>query len=248
MALSYANVFAIEITGTPATFSYAGLTSVDFPVGSMGIVMVIYDNRGTNGVDSNLTISDTASNVWTQRAVNLYDPGAASAGCVVKVFTAPIVTTPSQVTLSYGVGSITCGFLGRIVSDVGAAIGFSIAGAGVGNTTITPTITTTAPTITNPQLLLGFAGKKTLGTVWTPDSDTLNGAWSGTLSQAISNTTVDSTSQISIIQSKIVTATGAQIYNPTLGATAVISNVTYVQFTEAIATVTTKRFGLLGVG
>jgi hypothetical protein len=68
----------------------------------MAVLCLAYDNSGASGADPYNSISDSLGNTWTSRQAALYDPGAASAGVALRIFTtnqsAGTLTTGSTVT------------------------------------------------------------------------------------------------------------------------------------------------------
>lgn len=214
MALSAANrgsggnnTAATSLTITPAS---------NFTAGSFGILAVAYDNAGSQGADPFITISDTPVNTWTTRITSLNDPGAASAGSTLRIFTAPIstLTTANTITVSFGATSVTAKAwtLVEVSSNVIGAVISYVTGAQATGSGTTQTITTSSITINN--LVFGVLGQEGNGTR-TGDSDTTNGTWSTAQSAGFGTTTGG---HETISQYKIVTATGAQTYNPTATA------------------------------
>lgn len=214
MALSAANrgsggnnTAATSLTITPAS---------NFTAGSFGILAVAYDNAGSQGADPFITISDTPVNAWTTRITVLNDPGAASAGAALRIFTAPIstLTTANTITVSFGATSVTAKAwtLVEVSTNVAGAVVSYLTGSQATGSGTTQTITTSSITINN--LVFGALGQEGNGTR-TGDSDTTNGSWSTAQSAGFGTTTGG---QEIISQYKIVTATGAQTYNPTATA------------------------------
>lgn len=240
MALIFNTLF--NVTTTIAVGTISNSITVDLlPVGCLAIVTMFYDNTGNAGSDPVVTVNDNGNNVWTVRSLSLFDPGAVSLGCVIKTFTSRIVVPPTSLNITNSTSTVMVGFVSRVTSDIGGNINFVAGGTSVGSSTTLPTVTSTSIAVNN--LIIAFGGKKDTNT-WVADSDTLNGSWTGALT-SLSNTGVASTSQSSIIQSKIVNAAGTQTYNPTF-TPAAITNLTWLQISET--PFITKRFGLLGVG
>lgn len=239
MAITFSAVkqFNNGTSNTAAGGQTLSLISGDLPVGSLGIVYIFYDNTGAQGADPVSTISDSGGNTWTTRAFSLFDPGAVSAGLVIRVAIAQIVTAPTSIDVVFGIGCLFTGYACRATSNLGN-VSFVNGGTGTGASTNAPTVTTSSVTINNT--VIGFGGKKDVNT-WVADADTLNGSWStatswftGTSPGGLAGT----------LQSKVVTATGTQTYNPTF-TTAAIRNLAWIQLTDVV---TARKLGLLGVG
>lgn len=198
------NTAATSLTITPAS---------NFTAGSFGILAVAYDNAGSQGSDPYITISDTPLNSWVSRINVLNDPGAASAGSTLRIFTAPIssLTTANTITVSFGATSVTAKAWTLIEVSSNATNGSVVYSTGSQATGSGTTQTLTTSTIAINDFVFGVLGQEGNGTR-TGDSDTLNGSWSTAQSAGFGTTT----GGIEIIsQYKIVTATGAQTYNPT---------------------------------
>lgn len=198
------NTAATSITITPAS---------NFTAGSFGILAVAYDNAGSQGSDPYITISDTPVNAWTSRINSLNDPGAASAGATLRIFTAPIstLTTANTITVSFGATSVTAKAWTLIEVSSNASNGSVAYGTGAQATGSGTTQTITTSSIAINDLVFGALGQEGNGTK-TGDADTLNGNWSTAQSAGFGTTT----GGMEIIsQFKIVTAAGTQTFNPT---------------------------------
>lgn len=232
--------FSVGTSNLTSSGQQLTLAAGNLPIGSFGIVFTAYDNAGTQGADPVSSVTDSGGNVWTSRAFSLYDPGAASAGIVIKIFTSTISVEPTNLTLSFGVACVYTGYLSRATSDVNGTLSYISGAAGTGANDTVPTVTSTSISIND--MIIGFGGKKDINN-WVADADTLNGSWSA----ATSWLTGSGTAGLSgIIQTKTVTVAGTQTYNPTLAATA-IRNVAWIQLREAAGAIA-RRLGLLGVG
>lgn len=196
-----------------AATSLAISPATNFTAGSFGILAVAYDNAGSAGADPYITISDTPLNTWTSRVASLNDPGAASAGATLRIFTAPIstLTTANTITVSFGATSVTAKAwtLIEVSTNVGNAVITYGTGTQATGSGTTQTITTSSIAIND--LVFGALGQEGNGTR-AGDADTLNGSWSTAQSAGFGTTT----GGMEIIsQFKIVTAAGAQTFNPT---------------------------------
>src|SRR6185295_8457523 len=132
----------------------------NFDQATFAVLCLAYDNAGSAAADPYSSISDNKSNTWTSRQAALYDPGAASAGATLRIFTSPMekaaLTTSDTITVSFGANTPTAKSwtLHQVTSDspygvVGYVTGNVNAGAGTG----TPTVTTTS--ITSGDMVIG---------------------------------------------------------------------------------------------
>lgn len=211
MALTAANrgtggnaTAATSITITPGT---------NFTAGAVAILCLSYDNSGTQGADPFSTITDTVGNTWTSRINVLNDPGNASAGSTLRIFTSTVssLTTANTITVAFGGISTTAKAwtLTEVTSNATGGFASYVSGSQATGSATTQTLTTS--TIAINDFVLGALGQEGNGTR-TADADTLNGSWSTAQSTGFGTTT----GGIEIItQYKIVTAAGAQTYNPT---------------------------------
>lgn len=202
----------------------------NFTSGSWGILCISYDNSGGGGADPFTTITDSVGNTWTSRVNVLNDPGAASAGIALRIFTTSFniaaLTTANTITVNFGSSTTAKAWT---LSEALAGTGFTLAlgtATGTAQTTASPTITTVS--LTSGNFVLGVLGSEGNGTR-TADADTTNGTWSTALSAGFGTTTGGA--EI-ISQYKIVTATATQTFNPTL-ATSTDNAIAYIQLIEA---------------
>lgn len=227
------NSSAASITITPGSNSASG---------SMGVLVVALDNGGSAGANTIAPTSatDSVGNVWTLRINPLFDNGAASAGVEVAFYTAPLTTaftTSNNVVLTWlSSTSITAKAwaLFEVVPTAGKTISYITGAAGTGSTTGTPTVTTGS--ITSGDVVIGGGGAESADT-WAGDADTSNGSWSTHQHNAAGT----GTSGMSVTaQSKVVTGTATQTYNPTL--TSVDTILGWVQLREVAVTGAALRF------
>jgi len=190
--------------------------------GSMGVLVVAADNAGTNGSAANLPagpITDSVGNTWTQRQTSIYDPGAASAGVELAIYTAPITVTmvagSSTITLSYVNAILNKAWaLWEFAPPSGGTIAYAANGTSAGSASASPTVTTSS--IANGDIVIGLGGEENTGGVgdgWVGDSDTSNGSWSFAAHIGFNNGGMGL-----VTQAKTVTAAGTQTFNPTEGA------------------------------
>lgn len=186
--------------------------------GSTAVVCAAYDNSGTLGADPFSFLSDTQGNLWSNpdTVAGLNDPGAASAGMTVRIFschlTVGALTTSDTITLDFG--GITTVARAWTLYEVAAADGsyapFSN-GAAAAQTSATPSITTAS--LTSGDALIACVGREANGTR-TADNDATNGQFTNAQNSGVGSTT--SGAEI-ISESKVVTGTATQTYNPTFG-------------------------------
>lgn len=211
MALSAANRGSGG-NATAAT-SIAITPGSNFTAGSLAVLAISYDNSANQGADPFSTITDSVGNTWTSRIAVLNDPGAASAGSTLRIFTSNVssLTSANTITVSFGSNSTTAKAwtLTEVASNATGGSASYVTGSQATGSGTTQTLTTSTIAINN--FVLGALGQEGNGTR-TADTDTLNGSWSTAQSTGFGTTT----GGIEIIsQYKIVTAAGAQTYNPT---------------------------------
>lgn len=226
MALTGTNR-GVSGNNTAAT-SLAIVPASNFTAGALAILCVSYDNSGASGADPFTTITDTVGNTWTSRINRLNDPGAASAGAALRIFTSKIttLTTANTITVSFSASTTAKAWT---LTEVTAGAGFVpvySSGNSTAQTTATPTITSTS--IPLGGLILGVAGGEGNGTT-TGDADTTNGTWSTQQETGFGTTTggIEITSQF-----KVVTAAATQTYNPTFSAST-DNNIAWISIIEA---------------
>jgi len=214
---------------TPGTTITNIFPDIPMPVGSLGVLCVASDNaNGSSGELLNYTgtpVTDTVSNTWTLRQNNIYDPGASPAlGAEFAIFTAPITTALTNSSNFFTPSpSITVTFITSVVNKSWVLLEFPptasgntwdyVAGSGgsAGATSATPTVTTSSITSGDVVLAMGAAEDQD---TWTADSDTSNGSWGTATHAGYSGATMSI-----IAQTKTVTGTGTQTFNPTLAGT-----------------------------
>lgn len=196
---------ATSLTVTPAS---------NFAAGEMAVLCVAYDNAGSGGSDPFATISDSHGNTWTSRLNILNDPGAASAGTVLRIFETPqdvgTLTTGSSITISFGAVSVTAKVwtLQQITASVG--VPQYVTGGGTTGSGTAPTVTTSS--IPSGDAVIGAVAIES-GTTQTETGDQ-DGTWSAQQVSEIGSTT---SGQVITSQRKIVVSAGTSTYNPTFG-------------------------------
>ncbi len=199
----------------------------------MIVLVHCYANSGGGGADPWTSISDDLGNTWTPEQTLKYDPGAASAGLMVRIYSTPqdvgTLTTSTVVTFG-GVPATTATYAFiQFAGDAGSTLAVVGGAIGTGSSTSNPTITTSS--IPSGDAVVGVVGVRYAGTAytWTADSDTSNGSWS--TAQLKNSTGLSNPSWALCSQFKVVTGTGTQTYNPTL-STSLASGPAWVQIHE----------------
>lgn len=235
-------------TGTNTT----GATTVvitpgqNFTAGSHAVLVLAYDNAGASGADPYSSIIDSVGNTWIPRQAGLYDPGAASAGVTIRIFSCPMLaaalTTSNTITVSFGANTVASKSwtLTEMTCTAGSILRFITGSVNAGAASATPTVTTSS--ITSGDIVFG-AGASESGDTWVTDGDTSSGNWS-TFQHTAAGT--GATGMAVTSQFKVVSGTAAQTYNPTLTSADVI--LVWAQFREVVATMAanTATFVLTG--
>ncbi len=234
--------------------SWAISPTTNFTANSLAILAIVYDNSGAQGADSGnqgTSFTDSVGNTWSSQSFSLNDPGAANAGSILAIYTSNIstLTTTNSINLTF---SVTVPAKAYTLTEVttstsGATIrpfpsGTTVGSSSTTTSVATPTITTTDPPLTG-ELLFAVVGREANGTR-TGDADTTNGTWSTAQSAGFGTTT---SGQEIISQFKVVTATGAQTYNPTFGGAAADGNIGYVRIEEVAPAGPSTSFDPMGM-
>jgi len=219
MTLSVSSLGTTNSTSSSSSIAQTGVTAA---VGDWLVVIVGADNSGTNGdlAMTTTSISDSASNTWTNRGgILLRDPGAASAGSSLGCWTAPVTNALSS-------GTVTCSFSpnvtskGIIVLKVVPTSGYTVAfrSVGVGSTGTGSTFSVTE-SVTLGDTIFGFMAAEvaSYNNSGNGDLDSLNGSWSSPPTQALAFTGSNGTSMNTEVQWKSPNATGNQTYNGIYG-------------------------------
>lgn len=201
------NTSANSVAISPASNFGAGLA----------VLILSYDNSGGGGADPYSSISDSLGNTWTPRQNALNDPGSGSAGNATRIFTTDqaqgLLTTGTTITVSFGSNVTAKAWnLWQVTPDTGCVAKYETGNVGTA-ATASPSIL--SGSITIGELIIGAVGGE-YGTTqtFTDDADTSNGSWSASQYTEIGSTT---SGVFCGSQTKVVTATGTQTYNPTLG-------------------------------
>lgn len=200
--------------------------------GALGVLCVALDNAGASGATpaAPSSFTDAKGNTWTRRQNPIFDPGAASAGVELAIYTATLTVallTSDTSTINWA-SAVSVGAkawtLREITAGANKFASYVTGGVNTGATTGTPTVTTGS--ITSGDCVIGAGGAESADT-WAGDADTTNGSWSTHQHNAAGtgNSGMSVTSQ-----AKVVNATATQTYNPTLTSADCI--LAWIQVTE----------------
>lgn len=200
-------------SNTQATTSLLTCTISGGTPGNRIVARIALDNSGASGAGPTLTITDPTGNVWQTHQLSVRDPGAANAGACVYVASAQIQTAYSSTQIQFAF-SVTPPCSAVLLDEWSGLAGFRSSFSNSGG--VSPI--TNAPSPTSGDLVLCAAAiEGNAADVTGFDTDTTNGSWatSGTLQAGSSGTATSN--QTLAYQHKIVTATGAQSWDVTLG-------------------------------
>jgi len=184
------------------------------------VVVVAGDNNGSAGVASLTTVVDSgASNVYTNRALINYDPGAAAAGATLGIYTCPVTAdiTNGTITANFSPATVAKAIqVYRVRPATGEVVSFIAADAtGVTGSATSHAAATVSVTI--GDIIFGATAIET-NTAVTGDTDTTNGSWSAVVTRLANVSATDLSSITSSSQYKTVTATGNQDWACTTAA------------------------------
>jgi hypothetical protein len=187
-------------------------TTAEIPSGALVVVRGAWDNTGTGTTSPTPTGTVSgASLTWTKRGER-GSGSASAAGVVGGVFTAPVTTavaSGTNITLTVS-ASVTARNL--VVEYVAGASYSAVAAVTNGATTGAATVTISPTAI--GQMVHGVVyGEGDTSTAFSQDTDTTNGSWD-TLPLFGTTGNNANANVVSVGGFKIVTATGAQTYNP----------------------------------
>jgi hypothetical protein len=214
MALTISD--AGNATSISSTASLATGATVTASTGDWLVAFVAADNQGTSGAASLISVTDSAGNTWTQRALVNFTPGSVAAdGATLGIFTAPITNALASGTVTANFSPNTTAKaiqVYRVQPGAGETVQFVAADA-TGTTGNGTTHSAATVSVTNGDTIFGGAAIEVDSAV-TGDSDTTNGNWSPILDRAAS-TGNQTTSMHSSSQYKTVNATGNQSWGVT---------------------------------
>lgn len=193
----------------------------DITAGDLIIVGLAFDNMGGSGAAPDMTVTDSASNTYTQQLVQNQTPGSSANDGA----TAFLYSAVSASTLTSGVGTITAtgtainqfntqSRAARYIVVRGASTTpYSTSGVSGSGTTYNSGNTATA-SLASGDLVVGVVASES-NTVPTNDTDTTNGSWNGG-TQNVGGTGSDASKMSILLSYKIVTASGTQTFNGTV--------------------------------
>lgn len=209
-----------QSAGTAAAASGASPTTVAtttaLAVGNALFVLMAYDNSGASGADPLTAFAVApAAGAMTGASVQtgLNAPGAvASGGLAIRANSYAVTTAiPSGTNISISwTGTVVARAIAmvKVSSNVGGSAVYRTNSGATGTNVVAsaaPSLVT--PSVTSGELVLGWGGIEN-GINAGSDSDTLNGTWSAAITSFTTGMAVT-------VQTKTVTATGAQTFNPT---------------------------------
>jgi len=227
------------VVGDKSSTSFRISPSSNFTAGTVAVLSITIDNSGTGGADPYLSISDTNSNTWSSRVSSLRDPGASNEGVAVRLFDTNQlggqITTGTVITVSLTDGTVAkTAVLWELSGSTGTPTYES--GGSANGTSTSPSVTTTS--IPSGDAIIGVVGVEGITTV-TEDTDTSDGVWSSQQTEA--TTTLSTTENMRIAsQTKVVTGTATQTYNPTLSASRDWA-ILWAQYTEVTTSLSPTR-------
>jgi len=184
-------------------------------VGDMIVVCVAADNQGSAGAISIASVTDSKSHTYTSRVSRNNDPGTASSGASVAIFTAPVttaMTTSDTVTINFSPNTTSkAAVLWEIAAGATEFPKYLSNGGSTGSGT-NPSLQSTS--IGSGDAVIYALAAESNATL-TGDSDTTNGNWS-TLYTDVGNTGTSLTSMRVGSQYKVTTGTATQTWNTTL--------------------------------
>jgi hypothetical protein len=203
-------------TSTSGTTSLTTPSTVNAAVGDLLVVQISADNAGTSGASSISSVTDSAGNTWTQRAIVNNDGGAsANNGITLGVFEAPITIALVNGTVTVNFSPSTAQKVFNVIKAVpgaGETVAF-VAVDATGATGTGSTYTAATVSVTNGHSIIGMAAVER-GDAITGDSDTTNGNWSAVIQRNVGGANGASAAW----QVKTVNATGNQSWAATDGS------------------------------
>lgn len=199
--------------------------------GSVAVLIAAFDNSGSAGANPfGGTISDSKGNLWAQWATGLNNPGInAGVGFTicVAVLDVSALTTSDTITLTFNATTVARAWsLYEITAGSGlyAAV---LDQAAASQTSATPSITSSS--VTNGGAIIGAVGREANGTR-TADGDATSGTWTNAQQSGVGVTTAG---MEIISESKVVSASAAQTYNPTFGGASADGVNGWISFVES---------------
>lgn len=189
------------------------VATAGIPAGTLLVFATAYDSSGS-GTPTVSTLSASGGGTWTQRANG--SSTATGAGNGIFLYTYTTLTT-TEIAPNANITTVTLS--GATIAKAMAVWAFGFVNNTLRNTAVTATSTAGTPSAVTAGTAL-VAGDLVIGTIGgetnalpTGDTDTLNGSWS-TITGTNTTGGGAATNVAVGMQYKIVTATGAQTYNP----------------------------------
>lgn len=218
----------------------------NFSSNTLAVLALAYDNAGNQGADPYSSITDNAGNTWTSRTNGLNDPGAASAGSTLRIFTSLVsnLLSTNTITVTFNTATTAKSWTLTQFSSNTSGLTADFLSAGTPTTGSTTTPSSNAQSVSSGNAIFGAMANEGNATV-TADSDTTNGSWS---TQQTQNNGTGTTGMQVASQYKIVNATGNQTYNLTLSAAGdwVVCNISIQEVTAPTAS-GFDPFGMMGI-
>jgi hypothetical protein len=193
--------------------------SVDAAVGDMLVVLVSADNAGSGGASTISSVTDNEGNSYSLIFALNRDPGAANEGVSLNAYSTIVTNTLSS-------DSVTANFSGttryktvvvyKITPGASGVPTLRSVAAGATGSSSAPTVTSGTAEI--DDIVFGVLGVEAiiLTTNITGDADTTNGSWSSISSATYGAFTGSDYQAVAPIQTKQVTSSSTQTFNPTL--------------------------------
>lgn len=223
-------------SGTSIVNDTACATSntVTASVGDWLVVIAASANSGSNGAASQSGVTDgDGVNTYTQRALINYDPGAASAGATLGIYTCAVTNALSGdiITVNHSANTPEKAVqVYKVVPGASEVVTFIEADT-TGVTGNLSTYAAATVAVTSGDTIFGGAAIETDDAI-TGDSDTDNGNWSAILTRLADNG-ADAATMSCASQYKTVTGTGNQTWACT-SATARDAAITYLILRSAV--------------
>ncbi len=216
---------AVSFTGAGTAVAASGAspqavtTATVFRVWDILVALIAYDNSGASGADpmaGTISLSPATGVLGASLSAQtgLNDPGAASAGLAARCVAFPVTTEIPSGT------AVNVSWSGTVVVRVVAFMKVASAatttyrtnsGATATNVVGATTGTLVTPSVTNGEGVLCWAGHE-YGEAVTADADSTNGSWSAVYGANTGSTT---SGMGAYFQSKVVTGTATQSFDPT---------------------------------
>lgn len=207
------NASATSFTLSPAS---------NLAAGSWAVLCVAADNSASGGATNNITsVTDSIGNTWIARRTPVFDNGGASAGVQGAIFTTDqavgALQTGTVITVNFGAATTAKTWtLTEVTAAAAEVISYVTGGDKAAGATGTALTTGATASIASGDAVIAafFIEAGTTQSLSAADTDTTNGSWSTNQYNEIGSTTSGS---VIVSQGKVVTATGTQTYDVTLG-------------------------------